>query len=472
MRFKEYKDRSKVSGATILMGLMVMAFGTIGLTAWVSILSARSEQVRNYEFQISHRISKLNTESIIKQSIYNNCLNSDKRTFKLYRVPNKNDVAIVRGTNGSTFLSKVSPEKYLRIGQGNGGGFQSSVLASIFTKRRNSGNINLVEGPNHFLKNYYLRSRSPILSGDLLVMHRPINSWNLNRKLSGNIHVYGNSMLWNLSELKIGDKIRTASYAIPGISNDVSVKPLKNLQDEFIAPLNFPIKAHTTGIDAEGSSYSGVLDVIDPGKFAPWSVKSAVEELANVRVNGSAVYNRGRGVMSDGSGIVNVDLGSPFLTNVIIGGNVKELHFNGQSGFVFSRADQLPAVVIIMDDSSGSSFNLSKIFFHGKNMRRLVVCVKKRIDLAMYPVDYAFTDKSGNTVWRMILIAENTHLVAANDDIAFGDFNLIGGISTDRSFEWSNNIEKRLVIKREASPGFLEYLAPRTAWLESFRKKK
>ena len=156
------------------------------------------------------------------------------------------------------------------------------------------------------------------------------------------------------------------------------------------------------------------------------------------------------------------------LTNMLL----KELHFNGQSGFVFSRADQLPAVVIIMDDSSGSSFNLSKIYFHGKNMRRLVVCVKKRIDLAMYPVDYAFTDKSGNTVWRMILIAENTHLVAANDDIAFGDFNLIGGISTDRSFEWSNNIEKRLVIKREASPGFLEYLAPRTAWLESFRKKK
>jgi len=88
----------------------------------------------------------------------------------------------------------------------------------------------------------------------------------------------------------------------------------------------------------------------------------------------------------------------------------------------------------------------------------------------MYPVDYAFTDKSGNTVWRMILIAENTHLVAVNDDIAFGDFNLIGGISTDRSFEWSNNIEKRLVIKRETSPGFLEYLAPRTAWLESFGK--
>ena len=179
MRFKGYKNRSKVSGATILMGLMVMAFGTIGITAWVSILSARSEQVRNYEFQISHEISKLNTESIIKQSIYDNCLNSDNRTFKLYRVPNKNDVAIVRGTNGSTFLSKVNPEKYLRIGQGNGGGFQSSVLASIFTKRKNSSNVNFVVGPNHFPKNYYLRSRSPILSGDILIMYRPINSWNI-----------------------------------------------------------------------------------------------------------------------------------------------------------------------------------------------------------------------------------------------------------------------------------------------------
>ena len=103
-------------------------------------------------------------------------------------------------------------------------------------------------------------------------------------------------------------------------------------------------------------------------------------------------------------------------------------------------------------------------------MRRLVVCVKKRIGLSTYPVDYAFTNKSGNTVWRMILVAENVHLVATNDDISRGDFNLIGGISTDQSFEWSNDREKRLVIKRESSSGFLEHLAPRTAWLESFRK--
>ena len=91
---------------------------------------------------------------------------------------------------------------------------------------------------------------------------------------------------------------------------------------------------------------------------------------------------------------------------MIIEGNVKELHFNGQSEFVFSRADQLPAVVIIMNDSIGSSFNLNKISFHGRNMRRLVVCLKKRIELAAHPVDYAFTDKSGNTIWRMILVAE------------------------------------------------------------------
>ena len=146
------------------------------------------------------------------------------------------------------------------------------------------------------------------------------------------------------------------------------------------------------------------------------------------------------------------------------------MHLNGQSDFVFSRADQLPAVVIIMNDSVGSSSKLNKINFHGKNMRRLVVCVKKRIGLSTYPVDYAFTNKSGNTVWRMILVAENVHLVATNDDISRGDFNLIGGISTDQSFEWSNDREKRLVIKRESSPGFLEYIAPRTAWLESFRK--
>ena len=49
MKFHGYKNRLGNAGSTMLMGLMVMAFGTAGIAAWVSLLSARSEQVNNYE---------------------------------------------------------------------------------------------------------------------------------------------------------------------------------------------------------------------------------------------------------------------------------------------------------------------------------------------------------------------------------------------------------------------------------------
>ena len=75
MKFHGYKNRLGNAGSTMLMGLMV-TFGTLGIAAWVSLLSARSEQVNNCELQLHNRIAKLNSEAIVKQAIYSKCLNS------------------------------------------------------------------------------------------------------------------------------------------------------------------------------------------------------------------------------------------------------------------------------------------------------------------------------------------------------------------------------------------------------------
>ena len=74
MKFHRYKNRLGNAGSTILMGLMVMAFGTAGIAAWVSLLSARSEQVNNYELQLQNRIAKLNSEAITSKLISFNIL--------------------------------------------------------------------------------------------------------------------------------------------------------------------------------------------------------------------------------------------------------------------------------------------------------------------------------------------------------------------------------------------------------------
>jgi len=467
MKFHRYKNRLGNAGSTILMGLMVMAFGTAGIAAWVSLLSARSEQVNNYELQLQNRIAKLNSEAIVKQAIYSKCLNSNKRIFKFYRVPETNNSVIVRGTNESAFLSNITPENYIRIGQGNGAGFQSSVLSSIFINKEGFKKLTTDLAPEHFSRRYYLRSRSANLSGDLFVMHKSKESIDNDKQLDGNIFIHGNSFLWDASNIKVGEKIKTESYIMSSLNDKSNAPLLKNHEGEIFAPLNFPVSPRTGGNAITENAYSGMLNIIDPEGDAPWSVTRAIEKLAHVKVSGKTKYNRGRGVVVDGNGAVQIDLGSTFLTNVIVNDNVKSLHLKGQSDFVFNRADQLPAVAIVVNSSNDSIFNLGKITFDGKNMRRLVLCVKGREGSPSDPVEMIFTGSLPRTVWRTILVAENVPLIAVDSEISVGEYNLIGGISTDRSFKWSNDSRKPLNLSREESSNFLEYIAPRTAWLET-----
>ena len=142
------------------------------------------------------------------------------------------------------------------------------------------------------------------------------------------------------------------------------------------------------------------------------------------------------------------------------------MHLKGQSNFVFNRADQLPAVAIVINSSNDSNFNLEKITFDGKNMRRLVLCLKRKESGSSDPVEMIFTGTVPRTLWRTILVAENVPLVAVDSKIPQGEYNLIGGISTDRSFKWSNDSRKPLNLSREESSNF-KYLAPRTVWLEA-----
>ena len=191
-----------------------------------------------------------------------------------------------------------------------------------------------------------------------------------------------------------------------------------------------------------------------------------IRDSTNVR--GNVVHNNGRGITSDGQGRIEIDLGSSFLPNIHIEDNASEIHFHGQSNFVFNHADLLPAVAILITQSSESTLDLSRTFFHGKNNRRLVVAVKKNSHSKSQEVQYAFTKASINPIWRMILLAENTSLKILEEQNPAGQVTVQGGISTDQSFEWSENRNKRLNGTREGEPKFLEHLAPRSAWVESY----
>ena len=72
-----------------------MAFGTAGIAAWVSLLSARSGQIRGYEFQTSNQIAGMNAGAIMKQSVYK-LYGSQSANLKLYGVPETNNSLVIR----------------------------------------------------------------------------------------------------------------------------------------------------------------------------------------------------------------------------------------------------------------------------------------------------------------------------------------------------------------------------------------
>ncbi len=456
------------AGSTILMSLVVMTVGTVGLASWISLLSARSSHINNKENVLSHRIAELNSRSVARESLYSRALTIRQSAPRLISMPNSDSRTIIPAIKESAFSSAITTNRIVSVGQGNGHGFQVEVPVSMNVEREVKA-ANAAELPSStYLRNYLLRSRSAQLSGDLIVMHRPESNTEKGQRLSGNIKVYGNTLIWDPKNISIGDSLRTSTYMFPTINGFDRAKPIRDLGGHYFPPSNFAMLALTSGSVVSGTAFSGKINIIDPRPTTSYSMKESIRKIGYTRVKGNVIHNNGRGVTSDGQGKIEIELGSSFLPNIHIEDNVTEVHFHGQSNFVFSHASLLPAVAIIITQSSKSMLDLSRIFFHGKSNRRLVVAVKKNFQSSPYDVQYAFTKASINPLWRMILIAENTPFKILEEQNPNGQVTIKGGIATDQSFEWSENRNKKLNVTRETAPKFLEYLAPRSVWIESY----
>lgn len=474
MKCKNIGQRPLETGSTILMSLVVMTVGTVGFASWVSLLSARASQINQKEHVLSHRIAELNSRSVARESLYTGALTIRQSAPRFIAVPGSGSRTVISAIKESTFSSSTTTNNIVFVGQGNGHGFQVRVPVTMNVERSGSAADSIRLSSSTYSRNYFLRSRSAQLSGDLIVLHRPKSNASKEQRLLGNIKVYGNTLIWDPKNVIVGDSLKTSSYMIPtiNVNGAATVKALRDLNGQYSAPSNFAMIPMTSANASPKEAFNGQIDIIDPGHAAAWSMKEAISKIGYTTVKGNAVHNNGRGVTSDGKGKVQIDLGSLFLPNIHIEDNVSEVHFQGQSSFVFNRADSLSAVAVMITQSPESELDLNNIFFHGKSNRRLVVAVKKSLRSASKDINYAFTEASTNPLWRMILIAENADFKILEDMNPSGQVTIQGGIATDQSFEWSENGNKKLNVMREEDPKFLEYLAPRLAWIESYPNTK
>ena len=262
-------------------------------------------------------------------------------------------------------------------------------------------------------------------------------------------------------------------------SDDYGDLPIFNSLGERVRPSNFPFKPVSAGSTPGGSlGFDGQVSTVEnasnPINTLFQRIGGVGGSVGRVEANGDVVSSE-RGVVSNGSGSISIDLSESSLSKIYIYNNTRTITLNGQADDAAfnAAADLQPVVMVIIQDGS-TSRDLDSIQLTHRNSRRLIVPIKTAIDAGQSAsrlrTVFRWMDSSASPkpTWRLIAVGENTEL-RFQHDADNSHVTIYGGVRTDRGF-YSDNVEtKSFTIERETSPGAtLAGLLDRNVWLESY----
>lgn len=420
----------------VLLLMVVLGMLTAG---WISLMSARSGMVQQMEAAIQRRVAFENSKALAQQFILERVMVSSSGASFTYEFPQAGWGGInVPAWNSPSLTSFDKAAGFNHFNPGNGDGYTNAPLL-----------VTLFDGDANPERKYHVKSRSPALSGTLLTSQKPTLAPAASIALNG-MTIVGHSMVWtpNLSM-----PFRTSSYALAPGSGLYS---FVNSSGNPIAPLNFAtpreIANPRTG---SGPFYTGEFDVINNAHGAANSL--AAKAMADGMVVDGSVASSTNGVVCDGSGAVTINLATQGLGNVYIPGKISSLTLEGQNPPNDVAANDLPAMLIVVDQTASSTRDLMSLSLTKHNHRRVVLAIKKSTSASSLPIQFS----TASPQWRLLLELENVPITFSSTGI----ITLQGGIRSDRSVTASSG---SAVLKLETDPKYLERLASRSAWVESF----
>ncbi len=445
------------SGSVIVIGLLLLAMVTLGLAAWISLITTRSYLVEQMEATVKRRVAYSNANALAKEYVYQKALGKSSGSAVHIELSGGMGGVDIPAWTGAPLASNSIPGSVNRIGPADGFGFTKDLPVTISN------------GTESTVRNYQMRSRSPMLGGDLLCYQNPaINTSDV--VLKGNIHIYGRSQIavpGLISGYTIGE-FRSTRYNVPSLGT-TSFQVL-DTGGAVTLPSNFPPLPVTAGVVGSGLGYDGKASTVN-NTVSPFnSLYHKITSTSHIVVRGDVSSNN-RGVVCDGNGVITVDLSDATLTNVFFDSNIRRITLTGQdrttsSGLAtFTAAENLPAVAFVVLQDSSSTRNLEWVRMEYSNARRLIMAMK--VPSGDDEVEYEWRQSESNPEWRMILVGESMRfrLILRNNGVV----TLKGGIRNDRRLEMDTSSSKILRIVRETNPqSLLEALADRNAWLESY----
>ena len=423
----------------MILALLLIAVAGALTAGWIAVVTARSTMTEQMTAASQRRIALENSKALAQEFMLERVIPSVSGIAFSYNLDDPAWGGISVPAWGSAPLQSIIKAAGVNhFNPGNGDGYTLDLAVTVR------------DGDANPLRKYQIKSRSPLLAGTLLSSQTPTITPSASIAIDS-LAVSGAAFVWKPT---LSMTFTANSYSTPDAVTAVS---FTNSASSPLAMNNLSLPRQIanprTGV---APFYTGQLDAIDNTDLAANSSTTKATSGGGVTVNGSTPSSS-NGVVCDGSGNVTITLSDPALGDVYIPGEISTLTLTGQATINNAAADDLPAILIVVAQPSGSSRDLTSITLNQHNSRRLDLVVKKAASIGNLPVNLP----TASAAWRLLLEIENTPVALT----AAGTAIIQGGIRSDRTVALSGGA---LSLILETDPKNLDRLATRTAWVESF----
>ncbi|MEM9016419.1 MAG: hypothetical protein AAGC68_05350, partial [Verrucomicrobiota bacterium] len=241
-------QRRAERGSVLVVCMVLAALGTLGVAAWISLLDARGHQVEANVAALERRAAYQSSKALAYEAIFANHLhtNSGLATDTTYTLPDGLGEAVVKAY-GAVPLNNATSLRSTKNG--------ATPIESWSTDVE----VTTTDGIGTYDWNFELRNYNPILGGELLAMHSPVNFDTSESLITGNLVVRGRASLWDVADKDFGAGFRADEFLLP--NSIVGTTSLTDSTGSAVLPLNYPFPKQTTGLFGATPAYASELDI-------------------------------------------------------------------------------------------------------------------------------------------------------------------------------------------------------------------
>lgn len=244
--------------------MVLAALGTLGVAAWISLMTARGNQIEaNYE-TMKRRATIQSGKALARDAFYSNHLHSSTALASdaVYTIPGGTAPAAGSGVSYTPEnVAEVTIKAYADVPLSKATATRNTKPGvSPFRSFTTDVEVILSDGTNTETMQFQLRNYNPVLGGELLSMH-PTNDYVASNSLvEGDITIEGHAMFWDALYKDMNAGIKAEEYLLPNEINGSG--SLSHTSGGSTLPLNYPIPLQTTGLAASAPAYDGQLDIV------------------------------------------------------------------------------------------------------------------------------------------------------------------------------------------------------------------